>query len=384
LSSPSEADRNLASGFIGHWAWERQHDLPQSVLPYLAQISSEETQVLFLRCLPPQPDVWDCVDRQNQAFQQSFWKHARLPWEVPTDRVSYFVNKLAQANRADRAVDFLSHRREMISETEVESVFAALEGLPHVTRDADEGTASLRWEIQQLFDVLYKLAMSQVERLVRLELLYHSVFEKDEGLRFQPKALLAAIRETPSLFLDMLAYLWKDDRGKSGTPDDDASRNVARRVRGLLSSLAELPGQSELCSMSEKTVADWVAEIIRHAKERGYLTALQLQIPEIVTTDAWDAFDTWPDSAIGEALNLIDEIDPDNFRRHLADSLSNARGFHSVDPTGQTEKSQAEKLRRRAQELRDACPSVAWALTHIAQDLDEESSRNIERANWEL
>jgi hypothetical protein len=209
------------------------------------------------------------------------------------------------------------------------------------------------------------------------------VFENDAGQLFQPKALLVAIRDSPSLFVDLLRYPWKDDTGKSTTPDDDSTRVLAKKIRGLLSKLAELPGQSELCPMRDKTIAEWVTEVIQVASDHRYLTAVALQLADVIACGSWNAIDDWPTTEVAEAINVLAEAAPEIFPRHLAMSLSNVRGFHSVDPTGQSEKSLAEKLRRRADQLRQACPAAASALRDVANSRDSEAIRNIERANWE-
>ncbi|QDV85890.1 hypothetical protein [Planctomycetes bacterium TBK1r] len=384
FSSETKADRMLASGFATVWAWQRKDSLSTDVLPLLSTMSSDETISSYLRCLPLVPEVWDCIDQQSEAVQRLYWKNASVPWEIPEGRLSYFVRGLVQVARADRGIDLLARCREDIAEDEVDLVFEALEMLPLVERDADEPRQdSLRWELQELFEVLYRIGMSQVERLLRLELLYHQVFEDDESRKFQPKGLLVAIRDTPSLFVDLLRYPWKNDAGKSTTPDDDPTKALANQVGGLLRQLAELPGQSELCPMNEKSIADWVTEVVQIASECRYLTALGLQLPDVITSGAWTSIDTWPTPDVADVINILAEAIPETFPRHLSVSLSNARGVHIVDPTGQSEKSQAEQLRNRADQLRETCPAASRALGDLAQSLDSEARRNVERAKWE-
>ncbi len=384
FSSTANADRSVASGFVIVWSWERKDSLSTEVLPLLSTMPSDEARARFLRCLPLVPDVWDCIDAQNETIQRLFWKNAPIPWKIPEGRLSYFVRNLIRAARADRAVDLLARLRKEISKDEADLVFEALETLPLVERAPDEPHRdNLRWEIQQLFNVLDTIGMAQVERLLRLELIYHQVFENDAGQFLQPKALLVAIRDSPSLFVDLLRYPWKDDTGKSTTPDDDSTRVLANQISGLLHKLAELPGQSELCPMSDKTTAEWVTEVIQIASDRRYLSAVALQLPDVIACQSWNAIDDWPSTAVAEAINVLAEAAPEIFPSHLAISLSNARGVHSVDPTGQSEKSLAEKLRHRAEQLRHSCPAAAYALRDKSKSLDSEAIRNVERAKWE-
>ncbi|HEY4261196.1 MAG TPA: hypothetical protein VGM98_13610, partial [Schlesneria sp.] len=291
---------------------------------------------------------------------------------------------LIQVQRGDRAIDLLARCREDIADGEGDLVFEAMESLSRVERDPEEPRPeSLRWELQELFKVLYKIGMAQVERLVLLELFYHQVFENDDHRGFQPKGLLVAIRDSPSLFVELLRYPWKDDTGSSTRPDDESSKALAKQISGLLHELAELPGQSELCPMKGKTIAEWVFEVIRSASDCKYLVAVDHQLAGIVTSGAWGGIDRWPAPDLGMAINVLAEAIPETFPRHLEISLSNSRGMHWVDPSGKSERNQADQLRKRAEQLRLTCPSASRALRNIAERLDAEAIQNVERAKWE-
>ncbi len=384
FSSDAKTDRLLASGFIAVWSWDRKDSLTTEVLPLLSMMPSDDSAASYLQCLPLVPEVWDSIDRQSEIVQAMYWKNASIPWEIPQGRLPYFVKNLNQVGRADRSLDLLTRRRVQVSEDAADLVFETLEALPFVERDRNEGNhGSLRWEIQQLFKTLYKIGMSQIVRLVRLELAYHEVFENDESRKFQPKGLLVAIRDDPSLFVELLAYPWKDDTGASATQGNEQARAQAKQVGGLLRQVAELPGQSELCPMSGRSIADWITEVTRIATERRYLTAVGLQLPSIIASGAWSSIETWPTPEVVDAINVLAEAAPQTFPRHLSVSLSNARGVHFVDPTGESEKSQAEKLGKRAGQLRQTCPAASRALRDMAQSLESEALRNIEQAKWE-
>jgi hypothetical protein len=383
-SSPSGSDRLFATGFVSFWAWQRKDSVSIDVLPPISRMLSDETISSYLQCLPPMPAVWECIEQQKEPVQQLYWKKAPVPWEIPRERLEYFVRNLIGADRADRAVEILCRHKKVITDDDAVLVFEALEALPDVDQaHIERNRNGLRHELQKLFEVLYKTSMNQLERLVRLEIFYHSIFEDDQRLYFQPKGLLVAIRDNPTLLIEMLRYCWKDDNGESAKPGDAQARALGEKVGRLLHALAELPGQSELCPMSEKTIAEWVTELVRLASECRHLTAVGLQLPHIIASGAWDSIEKWPSNEIAEAINVLASAIPETFPEHLSISLSNARGVHWVDPSGQSEKSQAESLRKRAEQLRKTCPPACRALQDIAKSLDSEGRNNIEQAKWE-
>ena len=110
---------------------------------------------------------------------------------------------------------------------------------------------------------------------------------------------------------------------------------------------------------------------------------MQLLLPRVLTCRAWEAIDAWPTPSSVDAINVLADLDPQSLRSRLSNGLFNARGCHTVDPTGQSEKCEAEKIRRRAGELQQICPAAAGALNDIARGLNSEAIRNVEHANWE-
>lgn len=379
-------DQLLAKGFISAWAWELKDSLKADVFPLLPSISSENTKAAFLQCLPAGQVIWEYVDNQSKSLRKKYWKEAPIPWEIAEESIDTLVQNLVDAGRADRAIELLSRHSDKLTEVECNSIFEALDAFPLVdlsTAGWDENS-SLHWELQNLFKVLYKFELSQdrLNRLVWVELLYHQLFEKDENIYFQPVGLLKTIRDFPSFFIDLLTYVYKDDSGDSRTSELQGSEAIANKVASLLWKLGEIPGQSNLCPLGNKTITQWFTEVIRIATERCYLTAVQFQMSSILTCRAWNNINSWPSRGVVEVVNTLAEIDPDDFRNELSRGLFNDRGVHFVDPTGRSEINAAEQLHKRAEQISDSCPAAAWALHNVAQNLESEAIRNIEREKW--
>lgn len=384
LSSQAKPDRSLAQGYLSVWSWERKDSLSTDVFPLLSTLTSNDSIANFLQCLPCIDEVWSFIDTQEAPIRCLYWKKASLPWEVPNSRLGYFVRNLIEASRPDRAVELLVRCRDDIALEEVEFVFAALESLPFIERDINENhRASPHWEIRQLFEKLYDIAMSQVGRLVGLELLYHQVFECDEDQRFQPKALLVVIRDQPSLFVEMVRFSSVDDSGALTVIEDEDSRIRVTQLSGLLFRLAELPGQSSLCPIEGKTFVDWVVEVLHVASENKCIDSVVRQIIHTSAWGSWKAIDSWPDEELAKAINIMSDKCPEIVSRNLAISLSYARGVHWCDPSGKSEQNLSKKISSRASQLRLTCPAASQALRNIANNLNTESKGNVEESNWE-
>lgn len=386
FNSGENSDQLLVKGFIAAWAWKLKDSLRSDVFPLLKKISSENTKAAIMQCLPPGKEIWNFVDNLSESLRKMYWKEAPIPWEIEEESIGYLVKNLVYAGRADRGIELLSRLSNKLTEVERISIFEALEALPLIDLSATGWgeNSNLHWEIQKLLKVLYDFELSQDQqyRLVSIELLYHDVFEKDEDLYFQPVGLLTTIRDSPYFFVDLLTYPWKNDSGNSVTLELQGDDAIANHVASLLWKLGEIPGQSDLCPLREITISQWLAEVIRIATERCYLTAVQLQMSSILTSRAWNDINSWPSIEVVEVINMLAEIDPDDFRNELSSGLFNARGVHFVDPTGQSELEAAEQLHSRSEQILSSCPAAAWALRNVAQSLESESRRNVERANW--
>ena len=384
LSSETSVDRFLAQSYFRQFSRTCKDSLSTDVLPLISKLSSNEAIAFFLQSLPVTDEVWDFIDTQNDLIRRQYWKRAPIPWDIPNGRLGYIVRNLIEASRADQGVVLLVRCKENIAYDEIDLVFSALESLPFVDHEAkDNDRDSLNWEVQQLFELLYDVAMSQIERLIGLELLYHEVFDKDEQQRFQPKALLGTIRDEPSLFVNIAKYTSLDDNGESTTMDDKATRISVTQIKGLLFRLAELPGQSDLCPIEGRTFVDWVSRVLQIASEHKCLNSVGRQIIDVMTRTSWRSIQTWPDDELAKAINHMDDIFPDLLQQRLFMGLSNARGMHCCDPTGKTEDSLSSKISNRASQIRLTCPAASRALRLIANDLKAESKGNVEESEWE-
>lgn len=384
LSSETKADRSLARAYFRQWSWTHKDFLSTDVLPLLSNLSTQEATASFLQCLPVTDEVWDLIDRQSDPIRREYWQRAPIPWDIPNGRLGYIVRNLIEAARADQAVLLLWRCKGSITHGEVELVFSALASLPFVDRNAeDHGRGSLHWEIRKLFELLYDLAMDQVMRILELELIYNQVFDNNEDQYFQPKALLIAIRDEPSLFVNIVRFTSVDDDGQSTDTQDELVRIRVTQVRRLLCRLAELPGQSELCPIEGRTFIDWVSEVLQIALEYRCLNAIGRQIIDIITSVSWRSIETWPDEELVKVINHMDGIFPEILQRRLSMGLSQARGFHCCDPTGKSENSLSAKISDRAAQIRSRCPAAACALRVIANELRAEAKGNVEESNWE-
>ena len=384
LSSKTKPDRFFAQGYLSVWSWERKDSLSTDVFPLLSTLTSHDSIASFLHCLPCMDEVWNFIDTQEAPTRCLYWKKAPLPWEIPHCRLGYFVRNLIEASRPDRAMELLVRCRDDIALEEIEFVFASLESFPFVERDINENHRnSFHWEIRQLFDKLYDFAMSQAQRLVGLELFYHQVFESDDAQWFQPIALLLAIRDQPSLFVEMVSYTSVDDSDELTAVEGEAASIRVKQISGLLFRLAELPGQSSLCPIEDKTLVDWVIEVLHIAGERRCLKSVIRQIIEIIVRVSWKSIDTWPNETLAKAINIMHEKLPEIVSRKLYIGLSNSRGVHWCDPTGKFENQLSVKIAKRAIQIGLTCPAASKAMRDIAKMIEAESRGNVEESNWE-
>jgi hypothetical protein len=384
LSSETRAVRVFAHAYFRQWSWDRKDSFSTDVLPLLSKLSSNEAIAFFLQSLPATDEVWDFIDTQNDPIRLQYWKRPPIPWDIPNGRLGYIVRNLIEASRADQGVVLLVRCKESIAYDEIELVFSALESLPFVDREAEDNARDcLNWEIRQLFELLYDTAISQVDRLVILELIYHRIFDDHVNQRFQPRALLIAIRDQPAFFAKLVNSACMNDNGEWATPKDEPIRNQVRSVSSLLNRMDELPGQSDLCPIERGTITDWVREVLQIASEYKCFNSVAQQIINVITRRSWRSIETWPDEELANAINHMDDIFPGILQRRLFKGLSGARGMHYCDPTGQTEDSLSSRISNRASQIRSTCPAASRALRSIANDLKAESKGNVEESEWE-
>ena len=377
----------LAKGVIRGLRVGQSEDSSDQLLGLLGRCKTEHQKAGFLLALPVGPPTWDLVDAQAEQVIQQYWEQTRLPFDTPEDQMPRLVHQLIENGRSADAADQLGHYVQQDGKCSQDVILETMEGLlaENDDRRGVSSRQSLRWELQQLFSRLYDGepgSLDELNRLVRLELAYSKLFHNDEARGLQPHGFVRLLSDSPSAFIEAVAFFSRDDEGNfRHDTDTDSAKYFGKQTYSILESLTTLPGLGEekAISLAGCQLEAWTALVVEVAHKEKFTRATCQQLAKILTRGSFQLGSAWPADHVAEAINLIDS---DETRDALRLGLYNDRGVHCVDHSGQANFEAAVDRRARAEEIEVTSPGAAHALREYAAILEREAKRLIEEARW--
>ena len=134
-------------------------------------------------------------------------------------------------------------------------------------------------------------------------------------------------------------------------------------------------------TFSKEHIVQWLESVKTACTESGHIEVALSHVGNVLIHCPPDPDGLWIHRAAAEVLNAKDvEI----MRRGFSLAVFNARGVHTVDPTGKPELELAEKYNKQAEEVENAgYQRFATTLRELAKSYTDEARRIIEEHKQE-
>lgn len=387
LRSDDPRERDVAHGLIISLFRDRKEPWAAALIAQARKKHWGDTALLtILRALPQQRWTWDQVAHAGEAIEQSYWQRAPILWIDENDQAAAFaVRKLIAVGRARHAVHLAGRDQQRRLPTELlmtiltEAIKQPIEG----NSDGNEATMFQHHVIEILN---WLEAEVPTETLARLEWAYLPLLQHS---RRQPKALLTALSEQPSLFIEMLRAVFRpsEDSGvvEPEQTDPERAQAVATQAFRLLELWNRLPGTRDNGTIDSGALKDWIKEARSLAKAAGRGDIADSRIGTMLSASPTGIDGIWPAEAVRE---VIDEFDSKPMVDGFWIGRRNRRGITSRVPRdgGKLERDEAANYRKFAAALAYQYPRTAKALDGLAESYEEEAHHHdddAERLDWE-
>lgn len=387
LRSDDPRERDVAHGLIISLFRDRKEPWAAALIAQARKKHWGDTALLtILRALPQQRWTWDQVAHAGEAIEQAYWQRAPILWIDENDQAAAFaVRKLIAVGRARHAVHLAGRDQQRRLPTELlmtiltEAIKQPIEG----NSDGNEATMFQHHVIEILN---WLEAEVPTETLARLEWAYLPLLKHS---RRQPKALLAALSEQPSLFIEMLRAVFRpsEDSGLVEPEQTDPGRAqaVATQAFRLLELWNRLPGTRDNGTIDSGALKAWIKEARSLAKAAGRGDIADSRIGTMLSASPTGIDGIWPAEAVRE---VIDEFDSKPMVDGFWIGRRNRRGITSRMPRdgGKLERDEAANYRKFAAALAYEYPRTAKALDGLAESYEEEARHHdddAERLDWE-
>ncbi len=164
-----------------------------------------------------------------------------------------------------------------------------------------------------------------------------------------PKTLVAAVLESPSLYLELIQSAYRGKKDPTHAPEDtETHRFRSRRAGEFLDHLDVLPGMNDVGNIQTATLDTWVQSVLELSEESGHSEIAAHKIGEFIGRAVYPHLDH---SEIWSQLGPVVEAHAnDDLTDGIVNGILNSRGVTSRDPFegGQIERELAAKFGERS------------------------------------
>lgn len=366
LTSENQKHLVLVSSFI----WRRHYINGWTWCDGIDKESWSDKQVgVFLTFLPFTKESWGRASQWLGKSQVEYWLHTNAnPYQTDED-LDFAIDKLLEYGRPNAAIFCLYG---MIQDKQKINVKQCIKALLAALSSKEPAHAMDGYQIVELIKYLQADTSVSQDDLFKVEWAYLRLL--DQGREAKPKLLESRLANYPEFFWEVLSLVYrskkKDEPQKELTEELKA---IASNAWHLLHNWKTLPGIQEDGSFDSSKFLLWLQRVKELCSESGHLDIALITIGEVLIHPPADPDGLWIHRTIGEALN---DRDSEDMRNGYRDGLFNARGFHTVDPTGKPEKELAEQFRQKAEDVENAgFQRLATTLRSLADNYERESIR---------
>ncbi|BAQ15605.1 helix-turn-helix domain-containing protein [Methyloceanibacter caenitepidi] len=380
-------DRDVARGLIVSAFRDRKEPWASALIDKAKKENWGDAALLTILCaLPYKRWTWDQVAKIGGEIETTYWRRVPVFWvSDESEDIAHAIRMLISVGRARHALPLAERGNEQLPTDLLVTVLQEAARQPFESDgDGNEATMFQHYvsEILQLLDERDDLDRAT---LIQLEWDYLRLIEHS---RRPAKALLAALSEQPSLFIEMLSAVFKPSE-ESGVVDPEPenpehARAVAMQAYRLLDLWDRVPGTRADGTIDGEALKTWIKDARTLAKEVGREDIADSRIGHVLSASPQGSDGYWPAEPVREALDffrskpMIDGFQVGKYNRRGVTTRSPRDG-------GNLERQEATKYRNWAKSIVCDHPYTAKALEEMADGYDSEALRNdqdAERLDW--
>lgn len=324
---------------------------------------NREHLLRVLYSAPVEQAVWDVLAKLEPDLVEEYWRTVPIGWgRWSSEQLEFLVQSLLDARRPRTAFHAADLDWGKLASGTVVKILEA-------TATGEEANIALprSYDLERAFERLDEDPEVDRTRVARLEFsLAPALVHGERG----PAALHEQLSKDPTLFVQMIAYVYRRSDGGSDPPewkieDSESAANVGTLCWEILHHWRQLPGQRPDGSIDGDAFKAWVAESRKLCAEHGRSGPGDSEIGQLLAHAPSEADGTWPCLPVRE---LLEEFDTERLTDGVRISVYNKRGVTSrgLFEGGQKERELAELYDTYAKEVETKWPRTAGMLRDIA------------------
>ena len=370
-----ETDNENITLFVQGYVWVRRYKNGWEWADRLDRCSWTATQTgQFLSWLPFTEEAWTRTEAWLGRREVEYWSRtgARLSYGTDGD-IGLAIDKLIKYRRPKAAIQCLALMKHDRGTFDKQQAFRVLLTPGNPDEPVEQ---ELRYAIIEIIQDLQSDPEANQEELMKVEWLYLPLLERHLGA--SPKTLEFGLASDPDFYCQVIQLIFRPE-GQDSRPRQlsEQEKVLAQSAYSLLFEWKTPPGMQPDGTFSPEAFTKWLNHVKSVCGESGHLEIALEQVGEVLAHYPPDPDGLWIHRTIAEALN---DREVEAMRDGFSIGISNSRGFHVVDGTGNEESKLAEENRRKADAIEDVqYHRLATTVRDIAKNYDREAERNIGR-----
>lgn len=370
LNSEDGKLKQLVIYFIGHrhriigWQWGDNLDR--------SSWAAQQT-AFFLSCLPFNHDTWLRATKWLKDEECLYWSKASADYHDAKSDINYAVKKLLEYDRPVAVLNCLSMML-MFDETNlpIDLCIQALLKVP-ISKELQGLNA---YNIRELINVLQNTQSVTDDILCEIEWVYLAFLDEYEN--GQPKFLMRKLANEPEFFCEIIQKTFRSTNDETLNKEPtESEKKVAQMSWQLLQVWKIPPGLQADDSLDEAHLKCWLIRVTEISTKTGHLDIALSKFGKVLRYAPKDPSGLWIHRAVAELLN---EKNNDLIRSGFSNALYNARGIHTVDPSGRQELDLATNYEVKAEQVENnGFHRLADTLRKLASQYKDEAKQIILR-----
>lgn len=292
------------------------------------------------------------IMNEEKSVKKLYWGLFRRGSFVENEKTAHVVvEEMLKFSTHLSIIEIIDDCKNYFTEDELLTILETI-------RDYEAGnfTQLSDYHVSNILSVLQKKYYSAEEciRVALLELSYRGIIDTNKM-----KCLNKSLRDNPSLYLGMLAAIYKDDDGNRVSEMQLDDKNI--------SSIYSLYFDIRFCPAEEKGIVDseklekWVADFEEGLKKNNQYRLFEGALGKLFAFSPRGRDGYYPSE---EVRNIIEDRYSKSLESEYVASIYNARGVYS--PTGgAAERRIAQSYKDNANAIRTASPKTAKIYDHL-------------------
>ena len=366
---------NKVDGCIAGFLASVDEDARNGILSVVAKGTDNQQIVRLFRCAPFKQETWRFLDNCEEEIRNRYWKEViPHPWNRHSEvELTEIIDRLLEAKRPRSAFCTVQLEWRRVETSRLKNLLFA------VATVGDEPAGHYQLDAYQISEALNSLNErngASPEEMAWLEFFFVEALDRSKhGI----PNLERQIAESPALFVQMVALLYKRRDGGQDPPEwriEDPRRrdDLASAAYSLLNRIGRIPGAGEDGKINAEVLLNWITEVRRLCAEHGRTDAGDEVIGQLLSKAPAEEDGRWPCLPVCEAMERIVSQHIDigfNVGVHRGRGVTS----RAIGEGGTQERELAAEYRAWAKLCAIDYPHVSSILKNVAAEYDWHAKR---------